>query len=664
MNIFLPGILLFLIGGIVSIFFNEKIKGYVLLLFGIAAQAVILPPAFKVINTGVNLESIITFSEPIGNAVIRLDPLAAFFSIIISIGGLLASIYSIGYMKHYIGKKYPLSSYYLFFGVLITAMFSVVIIQNALLFLIAWELMSLSSFFLVSFENEKEEVRKAGIYYLIAMQVGVSCLIAAFAWTANLSGSFNFDSFKTALQSNNYLIIIFILFFIGFGMKAGFVPLHTWLPKAHPAAPTGVSAIMSGVMIKTGIYGILRIIILSGKPGIPLSYLVFAVSFVTGIIGILNSSTQKDIKKLLAYSSIENIGIIGMGIGLGMLGLSYQNNEIAFLGFLGALLHTLNHFTFKSVLFYGAGIVYQKSHTRNIEKLGGLIKFIPLTSVLFLISAIAISGLPLFNGFISEFSIYLGMAKSFSAANIALNISMIIGFSGLALIGVTAFISFTKLYGIAFLGLPRKEYFNDNETPGKVSVNPLLTTPMVILAGIIFMIGLFPYAVVPFFGTIITCLTNTNITNELNSITSIYYGMSNAFLIFGGMILFFFAVKEILLNNKKVTVFKTWDCGYQAESSKIQYTGSSYTMPFLNLVSGLVPKRASLESRLNLFPEEAHLETSVHDSTERYFIQPGIKLLQSFLKAFAWIQSGRMQQYILYGLIFLVILLIWIIGAM
>jgi formate hydrogenlyase subunit 3/multisubunit Na+/H+ antiporter MnhD subunit len=661
MNIFLAGILLYLAGGIISIFLNEKYKGYILLLSGIASQFLVLPPAFNILTTGRCLESTLTFSEPIGNALLRLDPLAAFFSIIISLGGLLASLYSIGYMKHYEGKKYPLSSFYFFFGLLITAMFSVVIIQNALLFLIAWELMSLSSFFLVSFENEKEEVRKAGIYYLIAMQVGVSFLIAAFAWTANLSGSFNFDSFKAVFQSNNYLLVIFSLFFIGFGMKAGFVPFHTWLPKAHPAAPSGVSAIMSGVMIKTGIYGILRILLLIGNPGPKLAFAVLILSLITGILGVMNAIAQHDLKKLLAYHSIENIGIIGLGIGVGMVGLAYNQPAAAILGFMGGILHIFNHFVFKTLLFYGAGVAYLKAGTRNTEKLGGLIKFIPITSSLFILGSIAISGLPLFNGFISEFAIYLGLTKGFSVNNLAVDILVIISMSGLALIGVMAVLCFTKVVGICFLGMPRKEYDENTSERSFTFLAPMITLSIFIL-----LIGLLPGIILPLLYHIINqfVYTVTNFNYVFQNIINVYNWLSQALCLFGGLILFFMLIRMLLLRKRTVSTFKTWDCGYQAESSRLQYTGSSYTMPFLNLVSGLVPKSTTVKVHQDLFPKQSHLETSAHDFTERYFIQPGMKFLQSFLNAFEWIQSGRMQQYILYGLILLVILLVWIIGAM
>jgi formate hydrogenlyase subunit 3/multisubunit Na+/H+ antiporter MnhD subunit len=666
MNYFFIGTLLFTLGGICAIFFKEKFKALVFLIFAAAAQFFILPDAFNALLIGSKYEALLYFTQPIGLSFIRLDPLAAIFVLIISIGALLAVVYSISYMKMYSGRKAELSAYYFFLGVMTSSMLLVVTVQNAILFLIVWEIMSISSFFLVSFENNKEEVRRAGIYYLIAMQIGAAFLITAFGWITAISGSLDFTSFKSVLSgSGSMSIILFFLFFIGFGTKAGFIPFHTWLPKAHPAAPSGVSALMSGVMIKTGIYGILRIILLTGTPDIKLSYFVLIISLATGIYGISNAIAQSDIKKLLAYSSIENIGIIGMGIGTGMLGLSYNQPIIAVLGFTGAVLHILNHFTFKTLLFYGAGIVYQKTGTRNIEKLGGLIKSIPVTASLFLVGSVAICGLPLFSGFLSEFAIYLGLANGFAVDNLAINITVLIGISGLAFIGIMAVLCFTKVFGICFLGTPRNSY---KESFSEKSFSFIF--PMSILSFIIVLFGLVPGLVLPLLNSVLKQFISADIIIEFNVITALYNSISHWLLLFAGMSLFFFMLRYLLLRKRSVVKFKTWDCGYQVESSlptrqagRIQYTGSSYAQPFLHLIAELVPQKIKVKKEPMLFPKEASLEIHSHDFSERFLIQPFINLLNKSLNYFSWIQSGQMQQYIIYGLFFLLFLLIWIWGT-
>ena len=656
---FLIGTALFSVGGLVVLFLKEKSKSTAFISFAVLAQLFILPIIIRILLAGGQIEAQFYFSEPMGISFFRLDPLAAFFALIISIGALLAAVYSHGYMKMYSGDTAELSSYYFFLGLMSSSMLLVVMVQNALLFLIVWEMMSLASFFLVNFEHKKEEVRKASIYYLVAMQIGAAFLIAAFSWSSAITGSLDFNSFKSVVcNSSTTSIFIFILFFLGFGTKAGFVPLHTWLPKAHPAAPTGVSALMSGVMIKMGVYGILRILLLVGIPDYRLAYGVIIIATVTGIYGVVNAIAQHDLKKLLAYHSIENIGIIGMGIGIGMLGLVYNNMFIAALGFLGALLHTFNHFTFKSVLFYGAGIVYSQTHTRDIDRLGGLSKFLPITSILFLIASLAISGLPILNGFISEFVIFLGLAKSFSINNIAINIAALMGLSGLALIGAMALLCFTKVYGICFLGTPRSEF---HSTPEEKEYSLLL--PMAFLALTMILIGVFPILAINLLSSVVGQFlpdaSNIAMPEIISLMTTISTSIS-VFIIFIGS---FFAIRTFLLRKRSVQVFKTWDCGYQNESSRMQYTASSFAQPFLQLTAELVPQKVQVHKEQALFPVHASFESHAQDFSERALIQPSIRLLNNFLNKFSWIQSGRMQQYIIYGLIFLIFLLLWIWGG-
>jgi hydrogenase-4 component B len=659
MNNFFIGMALFFAGGVASIFLKEKFKAYGFVLFAVLAQFFLLPIILQILINGGLAIAQLHFTDPIGIVAIRIDPLSALFCMIISVGAFLTSFYSIGYMKMYAGNKAGLSLYYFFLGLMVSSMLLVAVVQNAILFLIVWEIMSLSSFFLVSFEHKKEEVRRAGIYYLIAMQTGAACLIAAFSWSYALSGSLDFLSFKSVLggDSSNS-ILIFVLFFLGFGIKAGFVPLHTWLPRAHPAAPTGISALMSGVMIKTGIYGILRILLLVGIPDAELAYGVLILSIITGIYGVANAIAQHDLKKLLAYHSIENIGIIGMGIGIGMLGLVYNNAFITVAGFIGALLHTINHFTFKSVLFYGSGIVYSYTRTRNIEKLGGLNKYLPITSALFLIASLAITGLPILNGFISEFAVYLGMAKSFSIDNLTINIASLLGMAGLALIGALALLCFTKVYGMCFLGMPRSEY---DAAPAEKDLTLLL--PMIFLTAVMFVIGLYPALAINLLANVVVQFAPNAMVTLLPEILSLSMTISTSLAIFISFIVFFLIARVLLLRKKTVRIFKTWDCGYQTESSRLQYTSSSFAQPFLQLAAELVPRKIETQKERVLFPVQASFKSHAQDFSERLLIQPSIKMLNNFLNRFSWIQSGEMQQYILYGLIFLISLLIWIWGS-
>lgn len=653
---FFIGTVLFFLGGISAPFLKERYKAKVFAAFAGLAQFFLVPPLIAVLVHGGQIEARFPLSDPIGISFIRLDPLAAVFALIISIGSLLAAVYSTGYMKMYSGNTSGLSSYYFFLGLMSSSMLLVVTVQNAILFLIVWEMMSLASFFLVSFEHEKEEVRKAGMYYFIAMQVGAAFLIAAFGWSSALTGSLDFVAMKklSGLTGGTTAAIV-VLFFLGFGTKAGFVPLHTWLPRAHPAAPTSISALMSGVMIKTGIYGILRIVLLVGIPDQALAYGVLLLSVVTGIYGVANAIAQHDLKKLLAYHSIENIGIIGMGIGLGMLGSLHHNDLIAAAGYIGALLHTVNHFIFKSALFYGAGVVYSRTHTRNIDALGGLGKYLPLTSIMFFISSLAISGMPLLNGFVSEFAIYFGLGKSFSQGDIALNTAALAGMAGLALIGAMALLCFTKVYGICFLGIPRSDL---HPAPSEKEFSILF--PMSLLVFLMFLIGLFPAVAVGLIAQVVGQFVPDASGSTVPEIVSTMKAISTSLALFICFIVCVLALRTLLLGKRNVQAFKTWNCGYQAESARFEYTSSSFAQPFLQLTAELVAQKIHVHKEQDLFPAQVSFESHAQDFSERVLIQPFIRLINKFLNIFSWIQSGRMQQYIIYGLIFLISLLIWI----
>ena len=536
---------------------------------------------------------------------------------------------------------------------LIASMLLVVTCQNALMFLICWEIMSLSSFFLVIFENEKKEVLKAGIKYLVFMHFSVLFIIMAFAILSITSGSLDFSSFAFALQHNKHLAnLVFILAFIGFGTKAGFVPFHNWLPDAHPAAPSHVSAIMSGVMIKTGIYGILRILSLIHTPSIFISYLVLVISVVSALYGVLYAITQHDLKRLLAYHSIENIGIIGIGIGVGMLGIAYSHPIVAVLGFAGGILHILNHSIFKELLFLSAGSVYIKTHTRNVEVLGGLIKSMPATALLFLIGSIAICGLPPFNGFISEFLVYFGMFKGLSIHNFFSMVTLLFSIAGLALVGTMAVLCFTKAFSIIFLGMPRSEAAEkvQNDT-GKTMI-----LPMSFLAILTLLIGLFPqyvfdYLLMPVH--VVTGFTPAG-TSEPVSLMQTISGYALAFVLFLGVV----AALKLLLTKNKIDIQETWGCGYNRGNNHMQYTASSYASPFLSMLRPLFKKVFDIEKPKHLFPQSAHFSLHIDDIEEAYLINPVIKGDEWFLSKFETMQSGNIQSYIKYGLIFLVLVII------
>ena len=404
MEIFFIGILLFVLSGVISLFCRENIKLKVITFLSFFASILTIIPAFKTLLFGLPEGLIYTWNGIFGEVPFIIDILSAFFIIIISFVSFLCILYSNGYMKPYENKSKKYTSHCFFLPMLTASMLLVTVVQNALFFLIVWELMSLSSFFLVIFEDDKKEVLSAGVKYLIYMHISVIFIIALMALMSVKAGSYDFETFKNIFIKQPYLKdIVFFFAFLGFGTKAGFVPMHNWLPDAHPAAPSHISAVMSAVMIKTGLYGILRILLIIDKPTALIAFFMLCISVLTALYGIVYAVTQKDIKKILAYSSVENIGIAGIGIGVGMIGMFYGNSVVTLLGFAGSIFHILNHSIFKSLLFMGAGSVYLKTHTKNIEKLGGLIKSMPKTAVFFLIACLSIVHCLLLTGLLVNF---------------------------------------------------------------------------------------------------------------------------------------------------------------------------------------------------------------------------------------------------------------------
>lgn len=651
-NYFL-GIMILLLSGFVASVFSKKNKITVLSILVAIGSIFCLIPAIQVLINGESLTQTVFLSNIFCSINFVIDSLAAFFIAVITIMSLASVVYSKGYLRPYMEQDKNINSHLVFLPMLIASMLAVVTCQNALMFLICWEIMSLSSFFLVIFENEKKEVLKAGIKYLVFMHISVLFIIISFALMSLQSGSLDFASFVSGLQNNEqYANLVFLLAFVGFGTKCGFVPFHNWLPDAHPAAPSHVSAIMSGVMIKTGIYGILRMLSLTGKPSLLISYTVLIISVISALYGVLYAITQHDLKRLLAYHSIENIGIIGIGIGVGMLGLAYNSPIVAVLGFAGGILHILNHSIFKELLFLSAGSVYVKTHTRDIESLGGLIKSMPATAVMFLIGSVAICGLPPFNGFVSEFLVYLGMFKGLSIHNFISLIALIGAIAGLALVGTMAILCFTKAFSIIFLGMPRSEAAENVQSDNGKS----MIFPMGVLAAFTLIIGLFPQYVFNFIlkPVSVMCECNIESLSEPLSIMQIISVYALALVLLLAVIIGL----KLMLSKNKTVMFETWGCGYNRPNNHMQYTASSYASPFLSMLKPLFKKVFDIEKPRKLFPKSAHFSLHIDDIEEAYLINPLLKGDEWFLSKFERIQSGNIQSYIKYGLIFLVLVII------
>jgi formate hydrogenlyase subunit 3/multisubunit Na+/H+ antiporter MnhD subunit len=591
---------------------------------------------------------------------LTVDRLSAFFILVINITILVGLLYARGYLKPYLSIKNSLhfSIHYFSYLWLYFSMVMVLLIRDGLSFLIVWEIMALSSFMLVIFDAEDTTIMKTGISYLIQMHVGMFFLMISFLIVGRETGEMSFDSLQRYFSGHSNLLL-FILFFIGFGIKAGFMPFHTWLPQAHPAAPSHVSGVMSGVMIKMGIYGILRVLLFIQHDLLQIGVLILVVSLISGILGVMMAIVQHDLKRLLAYHSIENIGIIGIGIGLGVIGLATGNNILSLLGFSGGLLHVLNHSLFKSILFFNAGSVYQATHTRNIEQLGGLMKKMPYTSILFLIGSLAICGLPPFNGFISEYLIYLGMFKSLSTASLYQSIAILGSIAGLSLIGGLAIFCFTKAFGIVFLGMPRSE-----KASLAAEVRRDMIFPQFISVAFIVLIGMASaWFVKPVFG-IITAgfeLTGINIPagTSLSSLSQISI-LSGMFLL---MVVILLVYRHFHLKSKVVTYGPTWGCGYTAANPKQQYTSTSYAYNYNHLAKPVLQTEKMMKEirEDEIFPTARTFKSSSDDVYRKLLVDKPVDLLSGLLKRIAVMQTGRIQDYILYAFIFMlfVLLLTW-----
>ena len=653
MSNYFIGIMILLLSGFVGMMFPKKHKISALSILVAIGSIFTLIPALNVFLSGESLSQTFFFNPVFGKVNFVIDSLSAFFITIISVMGLASVIYSKGYLRHYIEEGKSINSHMVFLSMLIASMLAVVTCQNALMFLVCWEMMSISSFFLVIFENEKKEVVKAGIKYLVFMHVSVLFIILAFALMSIQSGSLDFASFAPILQENvPFANLAFILAFVGFGTKAGFVPFHNWLPDGHPAAPSHVSALMSGVMIKTGIYGILRMLSLIALPSKVIAYTVLIIALITALYGVLYAVSQNDVKRLLAYSSIENIGIIGIGIGVGMLGLAFANPVVAVLGFAGGLLHILNHSLFKELLFMSAGSVYTKTHTRDIESLGGLIKSMPKTAILFLVASVAICALPPLNGFVSEFVIYFGMFKGLAVHDFFSMITLLFTIAGLGLVGTMAMLCFSKVFSIVFLGLPRSE----KATQVKEDVECSMIAPMSCIAILMFAIGLCPQYVFNFILKPVSVILGNSVqvaTEPLAIMQTIAWYVLGLLVFIALMIML-----KLKLTNSKVVLSETWGCGYDNPNNHIQYTASSYASPFLTMLKPLFKKVFDIEKPRKLFPRSAHFSLHIDDIEEAYVINPLLKGDEWFLSKFESLQSGNIQSYIKYGLIFLLLVII------
>lgn len=651
MNIITGIIAIFIIAALLIATVKERLKGSVALIAVIFIALITSLPAIRALQ-GELFQLNFYGGSVFGNIPVHIDSLSAWFILIINITCINGALYGSGYMKQYTNQKGNIALHWILYMIFHVSMISVCALQNSLAFLIAWEIMSVSSLLLVIFEHYRPDTLKAGLNYLIQTHIGVACLSVAFIRVYFSEGTFEFTGIASFFILHQPAWI-FLLFFIGFGFKAGIIPLHSWLPHAHPAAPSHVSGVMSGVIVKMGIYGILRLVMFLKTDLLITGEIILILSVITALYGILNVAVHSDIKRMLAFCTIENIGIIGTGIGMGMIGKGINNPYLMLIGFTAALLHTLNHSLFKSLLFFTAGNVYQQTHTRNMEHLGGLIKKMPATAFFFLCGALAIGGLPPFNGFISEFLIYTGLIEGVRSGDVQFSSMMILCMVGLVMVGGVSILSFTKSFGGIFLGSPRIDFHHQ---PEEVSVVMLI--PLVLILFMMLLIGIFPNIV---FGTalaVATHLSGAPSGENLLNISPVIVMVGRMSLLMIVLVSVIYFIRTKIIASRPVAYQPTWGCSYVAPNVKMQYTGKSFSKSFAKLFSYIVTERKKYFELQKTFPLPRTFQSSYEEFFEKNMIEPVSRRILTFMYYFTFINNGKIQMYVLYGFFFIVALIV------
>ncbi len=643
---------------------RDFIAGIISSISGVISGVAGLAASIPVILTG-NTPSFATAGPfPFTTFTVRMDMLAAFMVLVISVLTLATSVYAFSYLKEYEGQGVWILGF--FMNLFVASMLVLVVVNNAFYFLVFFELMSLTSYFLVIFNRDNESIDAGYLYFLIA-HAGSALIMGSFFIFWWETGSLDFSIFRTAELSSPLASIAFMLAFIGFGAKAGIVPLHSWLPRAHPAAPSHASAMMSGAMVKIGVFGIIRV----GMDFLHASttwwgLVTLAIGSISAVLGILYALDEQDIKRLLAYSTVENVGIILMGIGAGMIGMATEQPLLAIVGTLGALYHTLNHAIFKGLLFMGAGSIIFRTHTRNMAELGGLAKSMPYTGLAFLAGAMAISALPPLNGFVSEWYTYQALfSMGGNSQPLLLRIAGPLAMIMLALTGALALMCFIKLYGICFSGTPRSEQATHaTEVPFSMTIATAFLALMCILLGIGASWISEAMTHIAFF----LCGKASTIQVAQGSLL-IAGKPSQSFLSMPLLTILLIALPlfpvlmGFLMKGSRLTRRKQgdpWACGY-IHDKQMPVSSHGFVQPVRFILSPLFRLREILNPSRSLY-QCLHSSTAVATSSEAVVdscvVSPLVKGMQKLGSLAQFLQHGDIRMYCFYIAMALVVLLL------
>jgi len=599
---------------------------------------------------------------------LRVDPLAGFFLMLLGSVSAGISVYATGYFRDEAAGRLALIG--LQYHVFLASMAFVILADDAYLFMVAWETMALSSYFLVTTDHKLPAVRSAGFLYLLIAHLGALAILLCFGVMHGGHGDYTFDALRSAELDPRWATVAFLLAFFGFGAKAGMIPLHAWLPEAHPAAPSPVSALMSGIMLKTAIYGMVRVIYdLIGGVRWEWGMLVLAIGAATTLFGVLYALMQHDLKRLLAYHSVENIGIILLGLGMSMVFIGFGHPAAGVLGLIAALYHTLNHAVFKGLLFLGAGSILHATGLRNLNHMGGLIRKMPGTAFYFLIGALAISALPPLNGFVSEWLIFQTALQAPVLQNGVVRSLLPLFAATLALAGALTAMCFVKAYGIAFLGRPR-----ESERPAQPPASAhghdagiMERFGMAWLAAGCFVLGLFPSSFLLMLNRVCASLTGQSLSADAltgsswlwlvptSSEQASYSPFIFLVVIVAVTLLTFLLVRRFY--HGRVRLSDPWDCGFPEQTSRMQDTADAFGQPIRHVFGPIYLMQRQMPAPDDPAPR---FSLKIEDRHWVWVYLPVARLAEYVSSKIALLQQGRISIYLLYSFLTLIALLVFV----
>lgn len=633
------------------------------------ASAVTVAVAVRVIVSGQPVNGVL-FSHAASGILFgyAVTPLSAWFVMVLGLIAVPVALYSVGYFAHAVASSRT-AVVGAAFNVLLGAVEVVFVADSVIAFLFAWELMTLATAALVATEHQERASRRAAYLYLVMSHVGTGCLVIGFLVLAAESGSSSFATLLAgSVVSGPLRDGLFVLFFLGFGVKAGLIPLHVWLPEAHPAAPSSISALMSAVLITAGLYGLFRVCAFGlGVPTLRWGLAFMVIGTLSAILGVLYALTQRDVKRLLAYSTIENAGIIVLGLGAGMVALSYGRRELATIAVAASLLHILNHAVFKGLLFLSAGCVVMATGTRQIEEFGGLLRRMPWTGLFFVIGAMAISGLPLLNGFTSEWLTFQALLLGFTQTPGLVRLNFPLGGAMLALTTALAAACFVRMFGISFLALPRSRAAAEaHEAP------MVMLAPQAVLAVLCVGLGLFPGValralggvlaslpgVQPPSGLALSGLSMASMVPSFDQVTPVALGAA----LLGGLV-----VAGVLTRTRGIAVRRapTWGCGGEL-TAQTEYTATAFSKPLLMIFRAVYRPTREVETLADVspyFPSEVRYRAVIEPTFERYVYGPLLRGVLRIADGLKVLQAGSLHAYLAYVLVLGVLLLLWLGGT-